>query len=137
MQPVWVRQSKILSSGELRFNMQSRNLFELVLSSGMQSAGMKVLRVWLDGESTSTTKGTTITSYSDLEVTAPGDFEDQVLDLLDGVMVTAHLYGIKVRQKRLSSSVTKLIEMQFSSWLVCTAGMPLPDPTFMGSGTGM
>ncbi|KAG8846974.1 hypothetical protein FRB96_001724 [Tulasnella sp. 330] len=64
--------------------------------AALQKAGMKVLRVWLDGQSTSTTKATTITSYPDLETVAPGTFNDQVLNLLDAVMVDAHAYGIKL-----------------------------------------
>jgi aryl-phospho-beta-D-glucosidase BglC (GH1 family) len=62
----------------------------------MQSAGMKVLRVWLDGQSTSTTKGTTITSYPSLETSAVGTYDDTVLNLLDDVMVDANKYGIKL-----------------------------------------
>jgi mannan endo-1,4-beta-mannosidase len=62
----------------------------------MQSAGMKVLRVWMDAESTGSTKGTTITSYPALEHAAVGTYDDTVLNLLDTVMVDAHKYGIKL-----------------------------------------
>jgi mannan endo-1,4-beta-mannosidase len=62
----------------------------------MKSANMKVLRVWVDGQSTASTKGTTITSYPDLETTAVGTYDDTVLNLLDDVMVDAHSYGIKL-----------------------------------------
>ncbi|KZS89755.1 glycoside hydrolase family 5 protein [Sistotremastrum niveocremeum HHB9708] len=58
------------------------------LCSAMQSANMKVLRVWLDGQSTATTKVQTGPSNS--------TFDDTVLNLLDGVMVNAHSYGIKL-----------------------------------------
>ncbi|KZS86864.1 beta-1,3-mannanase [Sistotremastrum niveocremeum HHB9708] len=66
------------------------------LFSAMKSANMKVLRVWLDGQSTATTKGTTITSYNDLEPNTVGTYDDTVLNLLDAVMVNAHSYGIKL-----------------------------------------
>ncbi|KAG9120029.1 hypothetical protein FRC07_004649, partial [Ceratobasidium sp. 392] len=68
------------------------------LLSGMQSAGMKVLRVWLDGQSTASTKasGTTITSYPSLETSAVGTYDDTVLNLLDDFMIDAHKYGIKL-----------------------------------------
>lgn len=62
----------------------------------MQDAGMKVLRVWMDAESTGSTKGTTITSYPALEHAAIGTYDDTVLNLLDAVMVDAHKYGIKL-----------------------------------------
>ena len=74
---------------------------------------MKVLRVWLDGQSSGSTKvcstfvaekyspyaipqGTTITSYSGLEPDTPGTYNDQVLELYDDFMIDAHEYGIKV-----------------------------------------
>ncbi|KAG8996058.1 hypothetical protein FRB94_008579 [Tulasnella sp. JGI-2019a] len=63
--------------------------------AGLQSADMKVLRVWLDGQSTATTKNTPITSYPDLETTV-GVYNDTVLDLLDAVMLDAKNYGIKL-----------------------------------------
>jgi hypothetical protein len=85
----------------------------------MQGAGMKVLRVWLDGIG-STMKGTATTSYPDLETTAPGTYNDQVLNLLDGVMVNAHSYGIKVSttstEARCSlTHITKLLVTMYSS----------------------
>ncbi|KAI0336245.1 glycoside hydrolase [Cubamyces sp. BRFM 1775] len=70
------------------------------LLSGMQSAGMKVLRVWLDGQSY-TQKGTDIDPFPDLEPTTicNGDascYNDTVLERLDDLMVDAHSYGIKL-----------------------------------------
>ena len=66
------------------------------LFSALQSAGVKVLRVWLDGES-SGQKGTTFTSYSSLEPNTVGTYDDQVLNLLDDVMYNAATnYGIKL-----------------------------------------
>ena len=65
------------------------------LFSALQSAGVKVLRVWLDGES-SGQKGTTFPSYSSLEPETVGTYDDQVLNLLDDVMYNAATnYGIK------------------------------------------
>jgi len=66
------------------------------LFSNLQKAGFKVLRVWLDGQSTGSTKGTKIVSYPDLEPHTPGTFNDTVLELLDGVMINANKYGIKL-----------------------------------------
>ena len=57
---------------------------------------MKVLRVWLDGQSTATTKNTPITSYNDLEPNTIGTFDDTVLKLLDAFMIDSHARGIKV-----------------------------------------
>lgn len=41
-------------------------------------------------------QNTTITSYPDLEPDAIGTYDDTVLNLLDGIMVKAHSFGIKV-----------------------------------------
>ena len=75
---------------------------------------MKVLRVWLDGQSSGSTKviglflkrkeapdltifqGTQITSYSGLEPDTVGSYNDQVLELYDDFMFDAYSYGIKV-----------------------------------------
>ncbi|GAB1524224.1 hypothetical protein RhiTH_007377 [Rhizoctonia solani] len=66
------------------------------LLSSMQSAGMKVLRVWLDGQSTASTKATTITSYRSLETSSVGSYDPTVLNLLDDFMIDAQKYGIKL-----------------------------------------
>jgi len=57
---------------------------------------MKVLRVWLDGQSTASTKGTQITSFPDLEPNSIGTFDDTVLNLMDDFMIDSHARGIKV-----------------------------------------
>lgn len=62
--------------------------------SALQSADVKVLRVWLDGQ-TSPQKGTTFKSYPSLE-NPVGTFDDTVLNLLDDVMFNASKYGIKL-----------------------------------------
>jgi len=66
------------------------------LFSNLQKAGIKVLRVWLDGQSSATTKGTNIQSYPDLEPYQIGSFDDTVLELIDSLMLTAHQYRIKL-----------------------------------------
>jgi len=66
------------------------------LFSNMQKAGLKVLRVWLDGQSTASTKGTTIQSYPSLEPSQVGVYDDTVLNLIDGLMITANKYGVKL-----------------------------------------
>ncbi|KAH8688763.1 glycoside hydrolase superfamily [Talaromyces proteolyticus] len=65
------------------------------LLTGLQSAGVKVLRVWLDGES-GTVKGTPINDYPSLESGQPGNWNDTVLSRLDDFMDKAHGYGIKL-----------------------------------------
>jgi mannan endo-1,4-beta-mannosidase len=56
-----------------------------------------VLRVWLDGQSQGSTKGTSpFRGYPDLEPNVVGTYDDTVLNLLDGVMLTAYKYGIKL-----------------------------------------
>ncbi|KAG8743024.1 hypothetical protein FRC10_000475 [Ceratobasidium sp. 414] len=79
------------------------------LLGGMQSAGMKVLRVWLDGQSTASTKASIVHSQplASLSVfslnrsghyyyIAVGTYDDTVLNLLDDFMIDAHKYGIKL-----------------------------------------
>ncbi|KAJ5224970.1 glycoside hydrolase family 5 protein [Penicillium chermesinum] len=65
------------------------------LFSGLQDAGAKVLRVWLDAED-SPQKNTTFTSYPPLESDKPGSWDDTVLNNLDDVMFNANKYGIKL-----------------------------------------
>ncbi|GJN75740.1 glycoside hydrolase family 5 protein [Purpureocillium lilacinum] len=65
------------------------------LLSGLQSAGVKVLRVWLDGQS-GTVKGTPINGFNGLEGSSPASWDDTVLNRLDDFMANAHGYGIKL-----------------------------------------
>ncbi|KAH9924734.1 glycoside hydrolase [Fomitopsis serialis] len=70
------------------------------LLKGLQSAGMKVLRVWIGGQS-SDQKGTHVNPFNDLEPNTPcnGDtscYDDTVLNRLDDFMVAANSYGIKL-----------------------------------------
>ncbi|KAL5361128.1 glycoside hydrolase superfamily [Aspergillus floccosus] len=65
------------------------------LFTGLQSAGVKVLRVWLDGQS-SAQKGTQLSPFPSLERDSPGNWDDTVLNRLDDVMYKAHQYGIKL-----------------------------------------
>ncbi|KAL5495243.1 hypothetical protein ACEPAI_706 [Sanghuangporus weigelae] len=62
----------------------------------MQGWIMEVLRVWLDGQSTATTKGTTITAYPDLEPNEIGVFDDTVLEFLDDFTLASKDHGIKL-----------------------------------------
>ncbi|KAF2152259.1 glycoside hydrolase family 5 protein [Myriangium duriaei CBS 260.36] len=68
---------------------------QVTLLSGLQSAGVKVLRVWLDGQS-GTTKGTQINSFPGLEGNSPGAYDDTVLERLDDFMAVANTYCIKL-----------------------------------------
>ncbi|KAJ5677067.1 glycoside hydrolase family 5 protein [Penicillium maclennaniae] len=65
------------------------------LFNGLESAGVKVLRVWLDGQS-SEQKGTKINTFSGLESDSRGTWDDTVLNRLDDVMYNAHQHGIKL-----------------------------------------
>jgi len=66
-----------------------------LLFSNLQSVGVKVLRVWLDGQG-SPTKGTYITPFPSLEPNQVGVYDDTVLNLYDDIMVNANTYGIKL-----------------------------------------
>ncbi|KAH6887652.1 glycoside hydrolase superfamily [Thelonectria olida] len=68
---------------------------QTVLLKGLQSAGVKVLRVWLDGQS-SDQKGTSLNYFDPLQGSGPDDWHDTVLNRLDDFMVKAHGYGIKL-----------------------------------------
>ncbi|GJE98214.1 glycoside hydrolase family 5 protein [Phanerochaete sordida] len=70
------------------------------LLSGLQSAGMKVLRVWLDGQS-ETQKGTNIRPFPSLEPTqvcngVASCYNDTVLERLDEWFLPARAHGIKL-----------------------------------------
>ncbi|KAI0638993.1 glycoside hydrolase [Trametes polyzona] len=70
------------------------------LLDGLQSAGLKVLRVWLDGQSF-TQKGTDIDPFPDLEPSkiCNGDascYDDTVLERLDDFMIDSQAHGIKL-----------------------------------------
>lgn len=60
----------------------------------LQSAGVKVLRVWLDGES-SDQKGTKINTFPPLE-SQIGQYNDQVLENIDSLLETAVKHKIKL-----------------------------------------
>ncbi|KAI0947704.1 hypothetical protein AcW1_009401 [Taiwanofungus camphoratus] len=67
---------------------------------GLSDARMKVLRVWLDGQSSSQ-QGTNINTFPDLEPNqiCNGDtsyYDDTVLQRLDDFMMAARSYGIKL-----------------------------------------
>ncbi|EJD44896.1 glycoside hydrolase [Auricularia subglabra TFB-10046 SS5] len=61
----------------------------------LQEAGVKVLRVWLDGQS-GTRKGTQIDGFPGLEDAGIGHYDPTVLNRLDTFMVDAHAHGIKL-----------------------------------------
>ncbi|KZT67622.1 glycoside hydrolase family 5 protein [Daedalea quercina L-15889] len=67
---------------------------------GLQNAGMKVLRVWLDGQS-ETQKGTNINPFPDLEPvqicnSVSSCYNDTVLDHLDEFMLLARSHDMKL-----------------------------------------
>ncbi|KIJ62581.1 glycoside hydrolase family 5 protein [Hydnomerulius pinastri MD-312] len=65
------------------------------LLDALQGTGVKVLRVWLDGQSQSQ-KGTTIDPFPDLEPVTIGTYNDTVLERLDDFMIDAQAHGIKL-----------------------------------------
>ncbi|KAH9936714.1 glycoside hydrolase [Amylocystis lapponica] len=70
------------------------------LLQGLQSADMKVMRVWLDGIGNSV-KGTQTTAIPDLEPSSVCNgndscYNDTVLKRMDNFMVKAHSYGVKL-----------------------------------------
>ncbi|KAF2762541.1 glycoside hydrolase family 5 protein [Pseudovirgaria hyperparasitica] len=66
------------------------------LLCALSEAGVKVLRVWLDGEEANQ-KGTQHVAYPSLEVDYIGDWDDTVLERYDDFMVNAKDYGIKLQ----------------------------------------
>ncbi|KAF7354066.1 hypothetical protein MVEN_01093900 [Mycena venus] len=64
----------------------------LAILSGMQSAGMKVLRTWVTGFGAGQ-KASNNVAVHDLEANGLGTYNDTVLDLIDQLMVDAHSYG--------------------------------------------
>jgi mannan endo-1,4-beta-mannosidase len=84
------------------------------LLDGLHSAGVKVLRVWLDGMhprqspltpdeanlitpgQSGTVKGTPINAFNSFQGSSPDDWDDTVLNRLDSFMAKAHGYGIKL-----------------------------------------
>ncbi|KAK2050945.1 beta-1,3-mannanase [Colletotrichum caudatum] len=68
---------------------------QIYLLQGLHSAGIKVLRVWLDGQQ-GEAKGTQIESFNGLQGDSPDAWDDNVLDRLDELMVKAHSYDIKL-----------------------------------------
>jgi len=65
------------------------------LFTNLRRAGVKVLRVWLDGQPSSV-KGTNIRAFPALEPHQIGQYDDTVLNLYDDLMVVARSYGIKL-----------------------------------------
>ncbi|KAM0343532.1 hypothetical protein ACHAPU_008427 [Fusarium lateritium] len=87
--------AKSFSASNLYYAAGLTDSQQTTLFTGLQSAGVKVLRVWLDGQSGST-KGTPINSFNGLQGTGPDDWDDTVLNRLDNFMAKAHGYGIKL-----------------------------------------
>ncbi|KAL1602895.1 hypothetical protein SLS59_004550 [Nothophoma quercina] len=87
--------AKSFSASNLYYAAGLRDAQQTTLLEGLQSAGVKILRVWLDGQS-ETTKGTPIDPFGELQGDSPSAWDDTVLDRLDKFMVKAHGYGIKL-----------------------------------------
>ncbi|KAJ2964085.1 hypothetical protein NQZ79_g1024 [Umbelopsis isabellina] len=65
------------------------------LFSGMQGAGMKVLRAWI-GHQDASQKGSDSSYMPDLEENGIGQYNDQILNAFDDMVLVAHKYGIKI-----------------------------------------
>ncbi|EXF83882.1 hypothetical protein CFIO01_03905 [Colletotrichum fioriniae PJ7] len=87
--------AKSFSASNLYYAAGLNTQQQTTLFQGLQSAGVKVLRVWLDGQSGSE-KGTTLDNFNSLQGDGPDAWDDTVLNRLDNFMVHAHDYGIKL-----------------------------------------
>ncbi|KAF2993031.1 hypothetical protein E8E13_000043 [Curvularia kusanoi] len=87
--------AKSFSASNLYYAAGLKESQQVTLLEGLHSAGVKVLRVWLDGQS-EITKGTPIDPFPALQGMSPLAWDDTVLDRLDKFMVKAHGYGIKL-----------------------------------------
>ncbi|KAH6639133.1 glycoside hydrolase superfamily [Boeremia exigua] len=87
--------AKSFSASNLYYAAGLREAQQVTLLQGLQSAGVKVLRVWLDGQSEAQ-KGTQIDTFAPLQGDSPTAWDDTVLNRLDSFMVRAHSYGIKL-----------------------------------------
>ncbi|KAJ4334111.1 hypothetical protein N0V95_009242 [Ascochyta clinopodiicola] len=87
--------AKSFSGSNLYYAAGLKETQQTALLQGLQSAGVKVLRVWLDGQS-GTTKGTPIDDFPSLQGDSPDAWNDTVLDRLDKFMLKAHSYNIKL-----------------------------------------
>jgi len=92
--------AKSFAGSNLYYAAGLRNDTRTALLDALQSANMKVLRVWLDGQST-TQKGTPIDPFPDLEpsTVCDGDascYDDTVLQRLDDFMIESNARGIKL-----------------------------------------
>ncbi|KAJ4401620.1 hypothetical protein N0V91_007792 [Didymella pomorum] len=87
--------AKSFSASNLYYAAGLKDAQQNTLLQGLQSAGVKVLRVWLDGQSSSQ-KGTNIDTFPSLQGDSPTAWDDTVLNRLDKFMVKAHSYGIKL-----------------------------------------
>ncbi|KAH9866053.1 hypothetical protein J1614_008617 [Plenodomus biglobosus] len=87
--------AKSFSASNLYYAAGLKQDQQTFLLEGLQSAGVKVLRVWLDGQS-GEAKGTPIDDFNGLQGDNPTAYDDTVLNRLDQFMVKAHDYGIKL-----------------------------------------
>ncbi|KAF4996702.1 hypothetical protein FGRMN_4360 [Fusarium graminum] len=87
--------AKSFSASNLYYAAGLTDSQQTTLFTGLQSAGVKVLRVWLDGAS-GTQKGTPVNAFGALQGSSPTQWDDTVLNRLDSLMVKAHDYGIKL-----------------------------------------
>lgn len=103
--------AKSFSASNLYYAAGLREAQQTTLLEGLQSAGVKVLRVWLDGMvkapffyvsltdsggQSESQKGTSIDAFPALQGNSPTAWDDTVLNRLDKFMVKAHSYGIKL-----------------------------------------
>ncbi|CAI0649448.1 unnamed protein product [Colletotrichum noveboracense] len=87
--------AKSFSASNLYYAAGLNTQQQTFLFEGLQSAGIKVLRVWLDGQSESQ-KGSNIDTFNPLQGHKPDAWDETVLNRLDSFMNRAHGYGIKL-----------------------------------------
>ncbi|GKT59711.1 hypothetical protein ColTof4_10934 [Colletotrichum tofieldiae] len=107
--------AKSFSASNLYYAAGLNTQQQTFLFEGLRSAGVKVLRVWLDGQSGSE-KGTTFEAYNGLQGDGPDVWDDNVLNRLDNFMARAHGYGIKLLVSIHSYNALELNRDFYGKW---------------------
>ncbi|KAL5424669.1 hypothetical protein PMIN04_003052 [Paraphaeosphaeria minitans] len=84
--------AKSFSASNLYYAAGLKDAQQATLLEGLQSASVKVLRVWLDGQSRAP-KGTPINSFPSLQGDSPSAYDNTVLNRLDKFMDNRDFYG--------------------------------------------
>ncbi|KZL81501.1 glycoside hydrolase family 5 protein [Colletotrichum incanum] len=107
--------AKSFSASNLYYAAGLNTQQQTFLFEGLRSAGVKVLRVWLDGQSGSE-KGTNFEAFNSLQGDSPDAWDDAVLNRLDNFMARAHGYGIKLLVSIHSYNALELNRDFYGKW---------------------